>query len=84
MSHPAYKPPLHFVLRLRLQKRGGDVFAGHYGISHRCGGFKLCRVELRPHLQGVALFREISARACFMMDDCMPSGWRDWKSLTLM
>ena len=31
MSHPAYKPPLRFVLRLRLQK-GGGVFAGHYGI----------------------------------------------------
>ena len=25
MSHPAYKPPLHFVLRLRLQK-GGRIF----------------------------------------------------------
>ena len=32
MSHPAYKPPLRFVLRLRLQK-GGGVFAGHYGMS---------------------------------------------------
>ena len=30
MSHPAYKPPLRFVLRLRLQKGGGGVFAGHY------------------------------------------------------
>ena len=31
MSHPVYKPPLRFVLTLRLQK-GGGVFAGHYGI----------------------------------------------------
>ena len=29
MSHPAYKPPLRFELRLR----GGGVFAGHYGIN---------------------------------------------------
>ena len=29
MSHPAHKPPLRFVLRLRLQKGrgGGDVLA---------------------------------------------------------
>ena len=27
-----YKPPLCFVLRLRLQKGGWGVFAGHYGI----------------------------------------------------
>ena len=69
MSHLAYKPPpLHFVLREKREGggEGGGVFVGHYGISHNCGGFKLCRVE--------ALFKEISARACFMMDDCMPSG----------
>ena len=30
MSH---MPPRCFVLRLRLQKGGGGVFAGHYGIS---------------------------------------------------
>ena len=29
MLHPAYKPTLRFVLRLRLQK--GGVFAGHCG-----------------------------------------------------
>ena len=28
MSHPAYKPPLRFVLKLKLQK--GGIFAGHY------------------------------------------------------
>ena len=39
MSHPVCKPPLRFVLKLRLQRRGG-VFAGHYcwwyskGIIH--------------------------------------------------
>ena len=27
MSHPTYKPPLHFVLRLRLQK-GGECICG--------------------------------------------------------
>ena len=30
MFHPAYKPPLRFVLRLRMQKGGGGIFAGHY------------------------------------------------------
>ena len=35
LSHPAYKPPLCFVLRLRMQK-GGGVFAGHYGINIKC------------------------------------------------
>ena len=30
--HPAYKPPLRFVLRLRLQKGGGGGGGrGHYG-----------------------------------------------------
>ena len=34
MSHPVYKPPLRFVLRLRLQKGGRGVFdAGHYGST---------------------------------------------------
>ena len=28
--YPTYKPPLRFILRLRLQK--GSVFAGHYNI----------------------------------------------------
>ena len=55
-----------------------------YSISHGCGVFELYRVGLGAHLQEVALFREISARACFMMDGCMPSGWRDVKSLALM
>ena len=32
MLHPAYKPPLHFVLRLRLQK--GMPTAGSYWTSN--------------------------------------------------
>ena len=34
LSHPVYKPPLRFVLRLRLQKGGGGIFVGHYGITY--------------------------------------------------
>ena len=33
---PRISPPLRFVLRLRLQKGGGGVFAGHYGNSILC------------------------------------------------
>ena len=40
MLHPTYKPPLHFALRLWLQRGGGGVFAGHYGTCYyslHCG-----------------------------------------------
>ena len=41
LSHPMYKSPLHFVLRLRLQKGGG----GGGGGGRICGTlWYMCRI----------------------------------------
>ena len=50
MSHPAYKLPLRFVLRLRLQK-GGGVFVGHYGITLYSNSMKTGARRLEEFLQ---------------------------------